>query len=217
MTWIVFEGSEGVGKSTQIELLFEHLLHKKISTIKTREPGGTPIAEEIRNLFKAQFEPDDQFLKLTEFFLISAARNEHFQKVIQPYLNKKFILCDRFLDSTYVYQNILGGVPKKTIDSATSEILKGQKPDVTFVLTCNQKIAMNRIQKNREMEKDRFDNESLEFHEKLLKSYEKIVHENYTYPCGSVPLRILIPTDKEPATIFENILFHLNTTLGLSL
>ena len=109
--FIVFEGVEGTGKSYQINKLFHNLKKKKFNIIKTREPGGTPSAEKIRDLiFKKN---SNQFDVLTDFYLMCAARNEHVKKLLLKIKkHKKIVICDRFTDSTYAYQVIGNKIDK---------------------------------------------------------------------------------------------------------
>ena len=202
--FIVFEGGEGVGKSTQIETLYQVLQQKNISCVKTREPGGTPIAEKIRTLFKEKNE--ESLTELAEIFLICAARTQHIEKVIRPNLKKnKIILCDRFLDSTYVYQSFYGKIPKETINLFTNPILNGLVPNLTFVFHCNPKISALRMQKEEHRQADRFDTSSSSFHGLISQSYKEIVDNKFPYPCGKVPHRVLIDASQTPENVFEQI------------
>lgn len=204
--FIVFEGGEGVGKSTQLELLFSTFIQQGISCIKTREPGGTPFAENIRSLFKQVNSHGDAPLPMTELYLVSAARAQHLEKVILPAVEqKKIILCDRFLDSTYVYQCVLGNIKKEIVDQVSHFILKDFMPDLTFVFTCDEKTADERRKKQQDRNPDRLDSYQNEIHTKIRRGYEEIVTQKYTYPNGKNPLRILIDANRSKEDIFDEI------------
>ena len=213
---IIFEGGEGVGKSTQINLLNKALLDNKLPIVKTREPGGTPFAEKIRTLFKEK--TDDSPTSLTELYLICAARAQHLEKFITPMLSlKKIILCDRFLDSTYVYQHILGGVPKQLIDNFTHPILQGLLPDLTFIFHCDKNIALNRIKSEENRSCDRLDSYDVHMHKTILNGYKKIFDDCLPYPCGKVPKRVLIDASVSVDAVFTQIKSAFHKYLGVEL
>jgi dTMP kinase len=134
--FIVFEGVEGCGKSYQSKKLYKNLREKKISTILTREPGGTRSAESIRTLIlKDYFNKgnEEKFDKYTDTLLYLAARNEHVKNVISPALKKKnIVICDRFTDSTLAYQVFGKKINKSFIDNIHKFILKGVNPNFYF-------------------------------------------------------------------------------------
>lgn len=204
--FIVFEGGEGVGKTTQLELLFSTFIQQGISCIKTREPGGTPFAENIRSLFKQINPHEDSPIPMTELYLICAARAQHLEKIVLPAIEKKtVVLCDRFLDSTYVYQCCLGKVQKEIVDTVSSFILKDLIPDLTFVFNCDEEITKDRIAKQNHRSLDRLDSYENEIHNKIRLGYQKIVTQNYTYPNGKIPKRILIDSNRSKEDIFDEI------------
>ncbi len=216
MAFIVFEGGEGVGKSTQIELLFTALKQHGINCTLTREPGGTPFAENIRSLFKQVNEHKDSPLPLTEFLLVSAARAQHIKKVIEPELQKgNFVLCDRFLDSTYVYQSIVGKVDKKIVDDISNIILQNLLPDLTFIFIANPKIAMDRISKEKKREQDRLDSFHSKMHTLIKEGYLEVINKQYSYPNGKIPKRILIHADLSIEKVFFEIKKAIFETLGI--
>lgn len=218
MAFIVFEGGEGVGKSTQIELLFTALKQHGIPCTLTREPGGTPFAENIRSLFKQVNEHDDSPLPLTELLLVSAARFQHIQKVIDPELQKgNFVLCDRFLDSTYVYQSIIGNIDKKIVDDISNTVLQNLLPDLTFIFIAKTKNAMDRIRKEKKREQDRLDSSHSKMHSLIKEGYLKIIKEQYPYPSGKIPKRILIHADLSIEEVFSEIKRAIFDTLGISI
>jgi dTMP kinase len=130
---ITFEGGEGAGKSTQIEHLAAALGAAKIEVLVTREPGGTPGAELIRELLVEG--PPDRWLPLTEALLLQAARHDHVVRRIAPALAAgRWVLCDRFMDSTRVYQGVAGGVGEAVIDALHATVFGNLRPDLTVIL-----------------------------------------------------------------------------------
>ncbi|MDP3532407.1 MAG: dTMP kinase [Alphaproteobacteria bacterium] len=131
--FITFEGGEGAGKSTQITKLRVPFEQKGYEVIRTREPGGCPEAEQIRDLILQSEQ--HHFDPLSETLLLYAARYEHVKKKIQPALNAgKIVLCDRFADSTLVYQGYAGGLSLSLLEKLYTLIIGDLKPDLTFVL-----------------------------------------------------------------------------------
>ena len=178
--FITFEGIEGSGKSYQARKLYKKLKRKNISSILTREPGGTGSAEKIREvILKDYFHPKsiEKFNKYTDTLLYLAARNEHLENKIRPaILNKKIIICDRFIDSTLAYQIYGKGVDKNFINSIHKYILRGIKPDLTFILIVNISKAMKRL--NKRKNKNRYDKFSKSFYSKVQKAFIKIAKTN---------------------------------------
>ena len=178
--FVTFEGIEGSGKSYQSKKLFKKLKKKNISSILTREPGGTISAEKIRKvILEDYFHPDskEKFNKYTDTLLYLAARNEHVQNKIRPEIFKKrVIICDRFTDSTLAYQVYGKGVDKRLIDSIHKHILVGIKPDLTIVLKVNILKALKRI--NERGKKNRYDKFSKSFYIKVQNAFVKIAKKN---------------------------------------
>ena len=178
--FITFEGIEGSGKSYQARKLYKKLKRKNISSILTREPGGTGSAEKIREvILKDYFHPKsiEKFNKYTDTLLYLAARNEHLENKIRPaILNKKIIICDRFIDSTLAYQIYGKGVDKNFVNSIHKHILRGIKPDLTFILIVNISKAMKRL--NKRKNKNRYDKFSKNFYNKVQKAFIKIAKTN---------------------------------------
>jgi dTMP kinase len=166
--FITFEGGEGSGKSTQVALLAERLRARGIETVVTREPGGTPLAEDIRALIlDAKPEP------VTELLLFAAARAEHIGKVIRPALDfGTFVVCDRFIDSTRIYQGLLGDAPAGLIRSLEESTVAPTFPDLTIVLDLAPDVGLARIAARGAL--SRFDAESLAYHERLRDGFRGI-------------------------------------------
>jgi dTMP kinase len=178
--FITFEGVEGSGKSYQSQKLYKKLKKKNISVIKTREPGGTIGAERIRDLILKDYfhkNPKEQFNEYTDTLLYLAARSDHIRNKIKPSIDKKkIVICDRFTDSTMAYQVYGKKVNKNMIDIVHKNILKGIKPDITFLLTLNISKAMKRL-KNRK-NNNRYDGFSKDFYTKVQKAFIKIAKSN---------------------------------------
>jgi len=199
--FITFEGIEGSGKSFQSKKLYKNLKKKKITPILTREPGGTRSAEKIRDvILKDYFHPEskEKFSKYTDTLLYLAARNEHIENKIRPALKKnKVIICDRFVDSTSAYQIYGKGVNKSFIDSIHKHILKGLKPDLTFILTSKISKAMKRLHKRKK--KNRYDKFSKNFYEKVQKAFIKIAKSNSK--------RYIVLDNSEDSSEIEKVIF----------
>ena len=171
--FIVFGGIEGSGKSFQINRLYKKLKKKNLKVIKTREPGGTKSSELIRNLIlKDYFEKDkkEKFDKYTDTLLYLAARNEHIKNKIEPALKaKKVVICDRFINSTYAYQVVGKKVEKKFIDNIHKKILRGVKPDMTFILKTSMTTSTRRLKKRKL--KNRYDKFKRSFYISAQKAF----------------------------------------------
>tara|TARA_B100000945_G_scaffold315362_1_gene314431 strand:+ start:587 stop:1252 length:666 start_codon:yes stop_codon:yes gene_type:complete len=178
--FIVFEGIEGSGKSYQSKKLYQNLQRKGISSILTREPGGTKSAEVIRKIILKDYffkNQKDQFDKNTDTLLYLAARNEHVRNKIRPaYLKKKVVICDRFIDSTLAYQVYGKGVSKSLIETIHKHILQKIKPDLTFVLKISLAKAFKRLKKRKK--KNRYDKFSKVFYSKAQNAFIKIAKKN---------------------------------------
>ena len=181
--FVVFEGVEGCGKSFQSKKLKQNLKRKNIQSILTREPGGTKTSELIRNLILKDYfkkKDIDKFDKYTDTLLYLAARNEHVKAKIFPALKqKKIVICDRFIDSTIAYQVYGKGVKLELIDYIHKHILKGLKPNITFVLKVSSKSSKKRLKKRNI--KNRYDNFPQSFYDKAQKSFLKIAKNKKNY------------------------------------
>ncbi len=169
--FITFEGGEGTGKSTQAAMLALRLEALGLAVHLTREPGGSPGAEIIRHVLLSgaakPFGPD------VEAMLFAAARDDHVQCTILPALNAgKWVICDRFANSTRVYQGILGQVDQRLIKGLERVSIGGLTPDLTLVLDVPVELGLERVKSRRgEAAPDRFEAENLEFHQRLREAY----------------------------------------------
>ncbi len=166
--FITFEGGEGAGKSTHVALLGERLRTLGIRTVLTREPGGSPGAEIMRYvLLSGAARP---LGPNAEAVLFAAARDDHLNTLIRPALVQgKWVVCDRFADSTRIYQGVAGNVDTITIRAMERIIVGKTKPDLTFILDVPAKEGMCRADNRRGADgpADRFEGEALTFHERL--------------------------------------------------
>ena len=141
--FITFEGGEAVGKSTLIHAVHTQLVSDEYDVLLTREPGGSAYGEKIRTLI---FHPDYTPSCYTELLLVFAARRDHIENVIAPSLaQNKIVLCDRYIDSSYVYQGILGGVDSGIIDTLCDQFVKPYFPDATFMIMADTDISYARL------------------------------------------------------------------------
>lgn len=163
--FITFEGGEGVGKSTQIRRLAASLNNLGVQTLTTREPGGSPHAEKLREvLLSGGAKPFGPF---AETILFNAARDDHLEVTIRPALARGiWVLCDRFIDSTRAYQGVLGEIEPDLIRSMERVVVGDTMPDLTLVLDLPAREGLARA-RARNAQADRFEAENLSFHEKL--------------------------------------------------
>jgi dTMP kinase len=180
--FITFEGGEGVGKSTQVKRLLVRLNRGNIEAVRTREPGGTPKAEAIR-AFILQGR-SEAWGPGAEAILFAAARLDHVNQLIAPSLDSgKWVISDRFHDSTRAYQGLTGGVDDKLIQALETLALNGHQPDVTIVLDMDPEAAFGRVN-GRELEEalaetgDRFEKENLDWHRRLREAFLAIARTN---------------------------------------
>ncbi|WP_069650454.1 dTMP kinase [Caloranaerobacter ferrireducens] len=175
--FITVEGPDGSGKSTQIRLLEEYLKDKGYNVVVTREPGGTRISEDIRNIILDTSNTD--MSPYTEALLYAASRAQHVYETILPALKEgKIVICDRFVDSSLVYQGFARGLGIKKIKEINDFATEGLKPDVTLFFDIDIDTALKRI--GNRTTKDRLDKEKIEFHRKVYEGYMKI-KEMYSY------------------------------------
>ena len=173
--FISFEGGEGSGKSTQIKLLAKRLA-KYGDVITTREPGGTIEAEIIRNLLVKGKK--NKWSGVVETLLLYAARKDHIDKIIAPSLKKnKWVLCDRFKESTLVYQGYGKNVDIDLIKKLDKLITNNLTPGLTFILDINPIIGLKRSKRKSNTE-TRYENMSLGFHNKIRKAFRTIAKSN---------------------------------------
>ncbi|MBN1254656.1 MAG: dTMP kinase [Deltaproteobacteria bacterium] len=189
---VTFEGIEGSGKSTQIELTRAYMEQKGYSCLATREPGGTPLGEGIRNFLLGQEEL--RIDPVTELFLIEADRTQHVAEIIKPALEEgRTILCDRYTDATIAYQGYGRGMDRALIEAMNRWATDGLIPQYTILLDCSVEIGMGRAQGE-----DRFERESHNFHQRVREGYLRIAQQD--------PQRVkTVSGEGEPMAIQDNI------------
>lgn len=169
---ITFEGIEGSGKTTQIELLYNHLKEKGYEVIKTREPGGTAFGEALRKIF---LHDNLNVLPLSELLVFMAMRAQHVEELISPALKDgKVVLCDRFVDASYAYQGHGRGIDLGIIETLNRLVTKGVRPNLTILLDCPVSKGLKR---KAAFNMDRFEKEDIAFHQKIKSAYLKLADE----------------------------------------
>tara|TARA_E500000075_G_scaffold115112_1_gene111687 strand:+ start:119 stop:778 length:660 start_codon:yes stop_codon:yes gene_type:complete len=166
--FITLEGIEGVGKTTNIQYISKWLTKRDIIHVTTREPGGTPLSEDIRSLLlRSQVE---EVMPMTELFLVFASRAQHIEKLIIPSLaDGTWVLCDRFTDASYAYQGAGRGISEATIQNLESVVHQKMQPDLTIILDLPVADGLSRARER--SNPDRFELEDLDFFERVRKNY----------------------------------------------
>lgn len=165
--FITLEGSEGVGKTTNINVVCRLLEANSVPFIKTREPGGTPLAEALREAMLAVRE--EEVSAMTELLIVFAARTQHLDRVIRPALAAgQWVVCDRFTDASYAYQGYGRGLDLERITALEGWVQNGLQPDLTLLLDLAPEVAEQRMQ---ERTKDRMESEKLEFYQRVRSGY----------------------------------------------
>ena len=177
--FITIEGTDGSGKSTQIELLMDYLRKKGADVIFTREPGGTQISEKIREIILDV--NNSEMTGITEALLYAAARSQHVEEKIIPALEAgKIIVCDRFVDSSIAYQGAARGLGAEKIMGINEAALHGIMPDMTLFFDISPEKGI--LRKKNERALDRLEKEKMDFHEKVYEGYKNL--------CKKYPERI---------------------------
>ena len=190
--FITFEGVDGAGKSTHLEWFTEKLRQRGVDVLLTREPGGTPLGEKLRNILLNQ-----SMLAETEALLMFAARCEHVEQVIKPALLRgSWVVSDRFSDASFAYQGGGRGVPAEKLEVLENWVHAGFQPDLTLLFDLSVEVARNRLSNNADL--DRFENEKDAFFEK--------VRQAYLDRCEKYPERFtLIDASKTPDEVKKDL------------
>lgn len=196
--FITFEGGEGAGKSTQIERLARKMRAKKYDVVVTREPGGSPGAEAVRHvLLSGAAEP---FGPKMEALLFAAARSDHVEQVIRPAVERgSIVLCDRFMDSSRVYQGVTGDIDPAFMDALEKVAVNGMVPDMTLIFDIDPTEGLRRatVRRGTEAVADRFEKETLAIHQRRRDAFLAIA--------AAEPERcIVIDASADPDTV-ENV------------
>lgn len=201
--FITIEGSEGVGKSTNIEFISKYLKSRDITTLETREPGGTKIAEEIRQLLlttKGETVPE-----IAELLLFFAARSFHVENLIKPAINQgHYVICDRFSDATVAYQGYGRGFNIQDINTIASWVHEKMQPDLTILLDAPAEIGMQRAKQRGTM--DRMESEDISFYERVRNGYLTLASEHKER-------FVVIDASQALKSVQTEIAFHLDALL----
>ncbi|MDS9950100.1 MAG: dTMP kinase, partial [Planktomarina sp.] len=194
--FVSFEGIDGCGKSTQAKLLNQHFVDQGKDVIFSREPGGSPGAETIRALLLTG--NTDKWSAETELLLFTAARRDHLETTIEPALaSGKMVICDRFADSTRVYQGATRGDLRSKVDLLHTTMI-GREPDITIIIDVQPEVALKRGLARNSGE-DRFEDFGLEFQENLRHGFLKLAEE-YPFRCH------LVDGNRSTEEVFKDVL-----------
>lgn len=187
--FITFEGGEGSGKSTQVKLLYEYLKLNNYQVTLTREPGGTTIGEQLRKILVQGNV--DKINSITESLIFLAARSDNWEKVIKPALdNNNIVICDRFQDSTIVYQGICNNINIDLLNNIYKQITNNIFPNRIYLIDIDPLVGVQRSlnYNNKEI---RFEKKSIEYHKKIREAYLKIAKNNNKYLIidGNLPIQ----------------------------
>lgn len=203
--FITIEGVEGVGKSTQIASIEAFLNERGIDFICSREPGGTAMAEQIRELLLA---PQEETVHgLTELLLIFAARTQHLREKIQPALRQGiWVLCDRFTDATYAYQGAGRGLGEQPIALLEDLVQEALRPDLTVVLDLDPETGLRRAEQRGDL--DRFEREHIAFFQRVRQAYREMA--------AAAPQRyLLVDASADREEVSSRLIDELASRLGL--
>ncbi len=168
--FLTIEGTEGVGKSTNLAFVCEWLEARGIEVVVTREPGGTPLAEEIRQLLLSK--RDEKVDETAELLLVFAARAQHLAQLIRPALARgAWVLSDRFTDATYAYQGAGRGLSLEVIAQLETLVQSNLRPDLTLILDIDVQLGLERARQRGEL--DRFESETVTFFERVRSGYHQ--------------------------------------------
>lgn len=197
--FITMEGPDGSGKTTQIELLKKYLESKGYDIIITREPGGTAISEAIRKII---LNPEySEMSHMTELLLYASARAQLVNQVIKPALEQgKAVICDRFVESSAVYQGIGRGLGVETVYEVNSYALGNVKPELTIFMDLEAEEGIKR--KKNQAELDRMEMEDLSFHKRVVEGYRQLAS---LYPERIVSINATLPIDEIHSMIIQEV------------
>jgi dTMP kinase len=200
--FISFEGGEGVGKSTQIKSLTRRLSAAGHRVLTTREPGGTPLCESIRSLLQSDQEvisPE------AELLLFTASRAQLCRQIIQPAIERgEVVLCDRFMDSTSVYQGVARAIPSAQVEQINQFSVGNCKPDLTFLIDLDPHQGLKRVRQRAAGSLDRIEQESLDFF--------KAVRSGYLELANNEPDRFVILDGQQPIEKLEKTIWDVLST-----
>ncbi len=206
--FITLEGPDGCGKTTHAGKIAQYLRRKGFSVVRTREPGGTTVAEKIRNIL---LNTDNRMSYEAELLLYEASRADHVAKLIRPALNKgKIVICERFCDATLAYQGYGRGLNNKDIKNLNKYCTGSLKPDLTILLDVPVRVGLQRVMNTGTSGKpagmDRLEQEHISFHRRVRKGYLKIAAQE--------PRRVkIISSGKSISMVYDEIVKSLDKVL----
>lgn len=196
---ITFEGSEGSGKSTQISRIADRFEDAGYEVVVTREPGGTPIGEEIRHILMHASESANMTPE-TELLLFAASRAQLVREVINPAVEAgKIVLCDRFMDSTTVYQGVARNIQSEPVSMINQFAVGSMIPDVTVVIDLDAEVGLTRIKHRANDLPDRMEQENIKFYQK--------VRNGYLMLAKAMPERFIVVNGELPRTELELVIW----------
>lgn len=188
--FVTFEGIEGSGKTTQVKMLREYLQEAHCTVISTREPGGTPVADAIRDLLLSPHS--EKVSDKTELLLYLASRAQHVSAVIKPALHQGItVVCDRFSDATIAYQGYGRGLDINFLQKLNRYSTDSLTPDMTVLIDLPAELGISRIRRDVKRELDRLESEHIEFHERVRRGYLQIASaepERFFIVDGTLPI-----------------------------
>lgn len=206
--FLTFEGGEGAGKSSRVGELADHLRRRGFEVVVTREPGGSTGAEAVRHVLLSGAA--EAFGPLAEAMLFAAARADHVDQTIRPALERgAWVICDRFADSTRVYQGATGNVPAETLGVLEDVAVDGVRPDLTVLLDVPVEIGLARASARRGTgEADRFEKEGAEIHERRRRAFLALAR-------GEPKRFVVVDAAQDPATVADAVWYGVCSRLGL--
>ena len=206
MPFLVFEGLDGSGKSTLIKVLADQLAKKNIPVTQTREPGGTPLGEKIRNILLETSDPKNIPTPWAELLLYEACRRQNVEQVIQPALQKgHWVLCDRYWASTSAFQSGGRELDEQKVSQLNQWVIGDLNPDLWIYLDLPLKEAQNRSKQRISFSPlDRFELEDLFFHEKVLNFYKKLTKDDTYGPW------LILKATRSPEELLSSLMKELS-------
>lgn len=207
-SFFTFEGIEGCGKTTQIQRLAERLTKAGMNVTVTREPGGCPVADQIRRIL---LDGNNKAMApMAELLLYAAARAQHVTEVILPALQSGgIVLCDRFTDATVAYQGFARGLDRELIENLNNLACCGIKPDLTILFDCPVEVGLSRAVSPLDsggIREDRFEKESLDFHRRVRNGYAMIAAEQ---PVRIITIKADLTVDAVAMDVFNAVISRL--------
>jgi len=201
--FIVIEGGEGVGKTIQTKLLSDYLFSLNIENITSREPGGSPSAEKIRDIL-VKGTPED-LNAVSELLLMSASRSEHVRQTVKPALDSnKWVLCDRYYHSSFAHQHYASGLDIDLVKAITKHAIDKTEPDIVLILDIPADLGIERsLAKMSTATEKRFEGKSLKYHEDVRDGYLKMA--------DTMDNVVIIDANKTPEEVHENIIAELKS------